>query len=319
MTLSLLEIADLGEPEAYAAFKAVRFADNGGEPCCPDPKCDRAPAYQLRCRREFTCKRCAKRFTVTTGTIFASRKLRFKHLLFAIKLFVDGVNGHAALRLRRDLGVSYKSAFVLAHKLREAMGSLQNDRPLTGTIEVDGIYIGGHVRPQNMKIENVDRRAHNGKRRTIVTLRERRPGGRSRSFVFKGESDAIPTMLKLIHPSADIVTDMGPAWSKLYLPFNSHETVNHTLGHVINGIHINGVESYHSRIRRGERGIYVSISGNHAQNYADEFSWREDHRRVSNGQQFRAVLGQAAKLPRSERWVGYWQKRPKPQPATASV
>lgn len=313
VTLSLFEIADLGAEEAYAAFRAVRFADNGGEPYCPNPECERTACYEYARRRLFKCKGCEKQFTVTSKTIFASHKLKYRQMLMAIKLFVDGVNGDAALHMRRVLGLSYKTTFVIAHKLREAMADLQNDRLLTGTVEIDGVFIGGHVRLENMKIKRTgDGRQYNEKRRSIVTLRERRQGGRSRSFVFKGEKDAIPTIKEMIHPSADVVTDMGPAWAKLYLPFNSHETVNHTLGHVIHGIHINGVESYHSRIRRGERGVYLSISGKHAQNYADEFSWREDHRRVSNGQQFQAVLGRAARLPRSTKWVGYWQKRPKP-------
>lgn len=313
VTLSLFEIADLSDEEAYAAFRAVRFADNGGVPYCPDSECGRTACYEYEARRLFKCKHCEKQFTVTSKTIFASHKLKHKHMLMAIKLFVDGVNGKAALQLRRNLGLSYKSAFVLAHKLREAMASLQADRQLTGTVEIDGVWVGGYIRQKNMKIDRPGNgRDYNENRRSIVTVRERRPGGRSRSFIFQGEKDAVPTILKLVHPSADIVTDEGSAWSKLFLKFASHKTVNHTQGHVIHGIHINGVEGFHSRIRRGERGVYVSISGAHAQNYADEFSWREDNCRVSNGQQFRAVLGRAARLPTSAKWVGYWQKRPAP-------
>jgi transposase-like protein len=315
VTLSLFEIADMSDDEAYAAFRAVRFADNRGEPYCPNDACRRTACYEYASRRLFKCKACEEQFTVTSKTVFGSHKLKHKHMLMAIKLFVDGVNGEAALHLRRNLGVSYKTAFVLAHKLREAMADLQKDRLLTGTVEVDGVYVGGFIRHKNMKIDRVDDgRRYNDSRRAVVTMRERRPGGRSRSFVLRSEKDAVPILKQIVHPSADIVTDQGTAWGKLYLAFNSHTTVNHTLGHVIHGIHINGVEGYHSRIRRGERGVYVSVSGAHAQNYADEFSWREDHRRLSNGQQFRVVLGRAARMPRSTRWVGYWQKR-KPAPA----
>lgn len=317
VTLSLFEIAEMSDDEAYAAFRAVRFTDNGGEPYCPNPECERTLCYEFAGRRLFKCKKCEKQFTVTSQTLFASHKLKHKHMLMAIKVFVDGVNGEAALHLRRNLGLSYKTAFVLAHKLREAMADLQKDRVLTGTIEVDGVYIGGYIRQKNMKIDRVDDgRKWNENRRAIVTMRERRAGGRSRSFVLQGEKDAQSIFDKIIHPSADLVTDLGSSWGKLYLRFNTHETVNHTLGHVIDGIHINGVEAYHSRIRRGERGVYVSINGAHAQNYADEFSWREDHRRVSNGQQYRSLLGRAARLPTATKWVGYWNKR-KPAPVGA--
>lgn len=313
VTLGLFEIANMSEPDAYALFKAVRFADNGGVPYCPTEACDRAPCYEYANGKHFKCKACEKKFTVTSQTVFASHKLSFKQIMITIKLFVDGVNGSSALKMRRHLGVSYKAAFVLLHKLREAMAELQNDRLLTGTIEVDGVYIGGHKRKPNMKInaptDEEDGRKWNDKRRSIVTLKERRQGGRSRSFVLQGEKDAVPIMMRLIHPSADLITDEGSPWKKLIWSFNSHETVNHTLGHMINGIHINGVESFHSRVRRGERGIYVSINKTHAQNYVDEFSWREDNRRVSNGQQFNDVFGCVARMRKSTKWTGYWNKR----------
>jgi transposase-like protein len=308
VTLGILDIAEMSDDEAYALFKAIRFADNGGEPQCPH--CDCKACYEYASRPLFKCKACEKQFTVTSGMEFHSRKLRIKQILVAVKLFVDGVNGEAALHLRRNLHISYKTSFVLAHKLRDAMASLQAESILTGTVEIDGCFTGGHVRPENMAADRGNTHVERAiKRRCIVTFRERRPGGRSRSFVFKGEKDAHDAIRNVIHPSADVITDQADTWGKLYLAFNSHETVNHTLGHVIDGIHINWVESYHSRIRRGERGVYVSINHKHAQNYADEFSWREDHRRVDNGQQYRKVLGRSITMKKS-RWVGYWQKRP---------
>lgn len=310
VTLGVIEIARLSDAEAYAQFKAIRFAENGGEPFCPHCGC--TACYTFTSRPLFKCKACEKQFTVTSKTIFNSRKLSLQTILVAIKLFVDGVNGKAALHLRRNLYLTYKTTFVLAHKLREAMASIQADHQITGEVEIDGVYIGGHIRPANMRADRTSKHAGAAqRRRCIVTFKERGIGGRSRSFVLKGESEAQPLIRDLVHPSADVVTDLADTWGNLLLDFNSHSTVNHTLGMVIDGIHINNVEGYHSRIRRGERGVYVSLNHKHAQNYADEFSWREDHRRVSNGQQFQSVLGRAVVMPASTRWVGYWQKRPK--------
>ena len=141
-------------------------------------------------------------------------------------------------------------------------------------------------------------------------MRERRAGGRSRSVVVADEKSAVPTIFSVVHPSAHVVTDEQSAFSKFYLHFDEHSTVNHSKGLMIGGVHTNALEAQHSRIRRGERGVYLHISGAHAQRYADEFSWRDDHRRVSNGRQFQTLLGRAATLAPDAELVGYWQKRP---------
>jgi transposase-like protein len=307
----------MSDADAYAAFRAVRFEESGGEPVCPGCDCD--ATYEFKARRLFKCKGCEKQFTLTSGTIFASRKMSLRDILTAIALFVNGANGHSALRLSRDLNCSYKTAYVLLHKLRDLMADIQAAHTLTGVVEIDGIYFGGHVRAENMKIDRKDRRKqYNEKRRAIVTIRERRRGGRSRAVVVKQERDAVATINAVVHPSSDLVTDQGTSWGKLFLPFNDHKTVNHSIGHMIDGIHINGVEGQNSRIRRAETGVYLQINSRHAQAYADELSWRDDHRRVSNGQQFQTVLSQAGRL-RSQKgwWLGYWNKRPRPEGATS--
>ena len=97
---------------------------------------------------------CRYQFSVTARTIFADRKRPIRDYLLAIAIFVNGAKGHSALQLSRDLDCQYKTAFVLAHKLREAMGSeVHNpDQPeLSGTVEIDGAYFGGNVKPANRK------------------------------------------------------------------------------------------------------------------------------------------------------------------------
>jgi transposase-like protein len=84
------------------------------------------------------CKACPCQFSLTSGTIFASRKLSFRDILAAIAIFANGAKGHSALQLSRDLNVQYKTAFVMAHKLREAMGNEGKVRTLSGAVEVDG-------------------------------------------------------------------------------------------------------------------------------------------------------------------------------------
>jgi transposase-like protein len=327
-TLSVVQIARMGEDEAYAVFKAVRFADSGGEPVCP--RCDCNAVYTYRARREFKCKACDKRFTLTSGTIFASRKLSYRDILTAIAMFVNGANGVAALKLGRDLNLSYKTSFNLAHKLRESMGSMRKAEKLTGVVEVDGVWVGGHVRPRNPTEARIDRRKLNpkdftpeqwkkveaslAKRKTIVTLRERRRGGRTLSIICDQEKDAVPFILAMTDEDAIIHADEGPAWGTLHF----HRTVlqvTHKRRYVDHdkkrrmAVHTNWCESFNSRVRRAERGVHHHISGRYLQRYADEFGWREDVRRQSNGQQFASLLRAATQAPISRDMKGYWQRR----------
>jgi transposase-like protein len=314
-TLSIVEIARMGDDEAYAAFKAVRFADNEGEPFCPYCGCD--AVYSYTSRRIFKCKACEKQFSLTSGTLFASRKLALRDILVAIALFANGANGHSALRMGRDLKISYKTAFVLLHKLREAMGAMRSPEMLTGVVEIDGVWVGGHIQKTNLVKNRNDRRRSNPKRRSIVTLRERRADGRTLTFVCKQEKEAVPMIQEHVDPSARLVADEAAHWGVLNAWFDMKQINHSKTGFSWGGVHTNWVESFNSRVRRLERGVYHHISQRIAA-YANETSWREDHRRHSNGDQFNLLLGAAAKLPASAEWRGYWQRRRPTAPALSA-
>lgn len=299
----------MSDADARAAFRAVRFAENGGEPFCP--YCGVDAVYEFKTRRIFKCKGCEKQFSLTSGTIFASRKLSFCDILTAIAIFVNGVNGVAALRLSRELACDYKTAFVLAHKLREVFGALATAEQLTGVVEIDGAWVGGTTRLGNIGNKGKrERQPKNGKARTVVSLRERGEGGRTLTFVTGHEKDAVPTILKHVHSSATIVTDEAGHWNVLHAHFDNVHHINHSkVWSQRNGVHTNIVESLNSRLRRNHRGVHHRISPQHLHAYAAEVAWREDFRRTSNGQQFMMVLGAAAKQPISRDWKGYWQRR----------
>ncbi|MCV0414125.1 MAG: IS1595 family transposase [Brevundimonas sp.] len=309
-TISIRDVARLGDEEAYALFKSIRFVENAGEPFCP--YCGIDAVYEYRSRRVFKCKGCDKQFSATSGTVFRSRKMSYADIMLAVVLFVNGVNGNAALRLSRDLGCSYKTAFVLHKKLSRVMASMQAEVQPTGMVDIDGAYIGGSIRQENLvKDRKGDgRKQFNTKRRSIVTARERRIGGRSRAWVVPTEKAADPSLKRTVNAAAHVVTDESPAYSRYFMHFADHSTVNHSVGLVVDGVHTNLIEAQHARIRRAERGVYLHINGNHAQRFADELSWRDDFRRLDNGQQFRMVLTRALKLSPDLELVGYWQKRP---------
>ncbi len=120
-TLNLKSIFRMSDDEAHETFTAIRFADNGGAAFCPRCQCTAVYIYSVR--RIWKCKACQYQFSLTSGTIFANRKLAIRDYLAATAIFVNAVKGISALQLGRDLDVQYKTAFVLAHKLREAIGA----------------------------------------------------------------------------------------------------------------------------------------------------------------------------------------------------
>src|SRR3954447_14327457 len=173
-TLSLKAIMRMSDDEAHERFVSIRFSDNGGAAFCP--RCECTAVYTYAARRIWKCKACNHQFSVTSGTIFASRKLPIRDYLAAICLFVNAVKGISALQLGRDLDVQYKTAYVMAHKIREAIGAEQTNIRLSGVVEVDGLYVGGHARQKNEKKDRPDRRLaeeQTGKRQSLVVARQR--------------------------------------------------------------------------------------------------------------------------------------------------
>jgi len=149
-TLSLRAIYKAGEQAAYETFCKMRWSETEGEAICP--RCGCVETYSITTRRKFKCKACHHQFSVTSGTIFASRKMDFVDLLAAICIIVNASKGVSMVQLSRDLDCQYKTAFILAHKLREAMAAeVHTGEVLAGHVEIDGAYFGGHVRPENRK------------------------------------------------------------------------------------------------------------------------------------------------------------------------
>jgi transposase-like protein len=311
-TLSLAQVFQMKDADAEMAFRRIRWAETNGEPVCSH--CGSLDAYD--CRRlkgapRFRCRACKKDFTITSGTLFASAKLPLRCYLAAIAIFCNEVKGKSALALSRDLNVSYKCAFVLLHKLREAMAEELKGRVVGGegkTAEVDGGYFGGYQKPANMKADRLDRRFtrnQNGKRKVVVIIRER--GGNSVPAVFSSESKASAFIKKRIAKGTTVHADESGAWDNLHERFEM-KRINHQEAYSLDGACTNQAEEYFSRLRRAEIGIHHHIAGAYLLRYAQESSWREDNRRVSNGDQVSRIAGLALKRGKSVDFTGYWQR-----------
>src|SRR5437899_1927321 len=273
-TLTLASVIRMTDEEAETMFRKVRWPDTDGASVCPH--CGGLDAYE--CRRpkgllRFRCSACRKDFSITSGTLFASHKLPLKGYLAAIAIFCNEVKGKSALALSRDLHLSYKSAFVLLHKLREAMAEEMRGRVVGGEgkeAEVDGGYFGGYVKPANLKEHRIDRRFarnQNGKRKVVVIVRER--GGNSVPAVFRSESQASAFIRARIAKGTVVHADEAGSWDNLHERFEV-KRINHQEAYSPDGASTNWAEEYFSRLRRAEIGIHHHIAGAYLLRYAQE-------------------------------------------------
>jgi transposase-like protein len=305
-TLSLRSIYAGGERAAYRRFCALRWPETSGRPICP--ACGCLDVYDLRTRQRFKCAACHRQFSVTSGTIFASHKLSFVDLLAAICLVVNASKGLSAVQLSRDLDVQHKTAFVLMHKLREAMAAETREAVLAGVVELDGAAFGGHVRPANARTDRVDRRLlehRSDRRRVVVALRQR--GGRTLTRTFLREAEGVGFARERVVPGSVVAADEVAHWDPLMADF-AMRRINHSEAYSRDGVHTNHAESFFSRLRRMIGGQHHKVGARHLGAYAVHAAWLEDHRTQSNGALADRLIGRALAAPVSRSWKGYWQR-----------
>jgi transposase-like protein len=315
-TLTLASVARMSDEEAERTFARLRWATTGGKAICPKCGCDTCYEGRRKGCRRYQCKACHKDFTLTSGTLFASRKMPLRAYLMAIAIFVNEVKGKSMLALSRDMGCSYKASFVLAHKLREAMAAEVRQTGIGGAgrrAEIDGGYFGGYVKPANRRENRKDRRlAENqtGKRKVVVVIRERGADGRTLPGVFRSEADALNFIRTRIAPQTTLYADEAMAWNDLHARFELHR-INHQEAYSLGGpdeINTNAAESFFSRMRRGEIGHHHHVAGPYLIRFAQEAAFRETHRRTPNGAQVDRIVTLAMRHRPSVDFAGYWQR-----------
>jgi transposase-like protein len=318
-TLSVRQVFELSEDEALQVFKEVRWGKGGAItcPCCGAIDCH----YFIRTRRQWRCKHCKHTFSVTSGTVFAFHKLPLKVYLAAIAIFTNAVKGISALQLGRDLGVQYKTAFVLAHKIRESLMEQRELLKLDGEIHMDGAYVNGHIRPKNKKAERIDRRLakyQKPNKRCVFVMRQKcreiadshlAGAEKTLTFVLKGENQADVGRLTEAHVASTsiICADEIHAYDLLHAKFDTRR-VNHAQEYRSDaGITNNLAESYFARFRRMQYGQVHRFGNLYLANYANEAAYREDTRRWANGLIFRDIATKCVKTKTHHDWCGYWQ------------
>jgi transposase-like protein len=226
-------------------------------------------------------------------------------LLLAACIFVGGAKGVSSLQISRYLGRQYKSSFVLAHKMREAM-----QRPelgLCGTVQVDGCTIGGHLVAENMSGVSGKRcyRRKLENRRVVVVARE--PFGKTKAFVGKKEADSVPAIIKTLAPNSLVHADGSKAWNGLLKSYKLAR-VHHCDAYSQDGVHTNWAESYFAMLRKMHYGTHHQISARYLEAYTNELAWRQDNRQIAESDKVRLLLTRCLSTPPSESWRGYWQR-----------
>lgn len=314
-TLSVRDVFALSDNEAFALFKEVRWG-KGEEVACPVCGVIGKHYFKLT-RKQWQCKDCGHTFSVTSGTVFAFHKLPLKVYLAAIAIFTNAVKGISSLQLSRDLGVQYKTAFVLAHKIRESLMEQRELEKLDGEIHMDGAYVNGHIRPKNKKADRIDRRlAVNQKpgKRCVFVMRQKcqelaAGASKTLTFVLKSENQEEVSKLAAAHiqPSATICADESNAYDPLHAKFDTRR-VNHSVEYKADdGTTNNLAESYFARFRRMQYGQVHKFGNLYLANYANEAAYREDTRRWANGRIFNDIMKKCARTLTNRDWCGYWQ------------
>lgn len=188
------------------------------------------------------------------------------------------------------------------------MGAEHKTRKVSGHVEIDGACFGGYVKPKNHKDDRVDLRKkahHTGKRRRVMVMLER--GGKTPPFVCDHESDSLGEIVRRVEPGTSLYADEASCWDAMHGRLTT-QRINHSVSYSDEGVCTNQAKSYFSRLRRAEIGTHHHISGNCLSAYAGEMAWREDYRRVFNGEQFALIVSAALAHSVSQQWKGYWQR-----------
>ena len=268
-------------------LEAQRWPDG---PYCPHcGECDAITRLQGKSTAPglCICKSCRKKFSVTVGTIFERSHIGLAKWMLAFRLMASSKKGVSAHQLHRSLDVTYKTAWFMAHRIREAM-RVESPEPLGGpgkVVEVDETYVGG--KESNKHAAKRNSRDMFGRKEAVVSLVERKGNVRSYHVANVTSKTLRPIIVQAAHRSSHLMTDGARLYPAVGREFAAHSSVNHEAGEYVRysakiAMHSNTVENYFSILKRGIIGVYHHVSEAHLSRYLNEFDFRYNTRLISD-------------------------------------
>lgn len=338
--LTLEAVMSWTKRECVTYLAVARWGSADVMPC---PHCGTTTKHYFRpLELRWKCKGCDSTFSVTSGTVYADRKMPLQRFIATLLGWANGSAGKPALQLRRDTKSSYNATFSLLHKAREGLARMNNVGVLCGVQEGDGMdalgkdYKGKRNQPQVRSQPKPQIPAHLLKpadgepvgppapfkaqkrarmpegRRLCLTFRQRgvvKGKGAVRTRVVTALQESAMTVSKFarqfLSTSSHLVTDEDPSYAKLGKSFASHHTIKHSEAFSKDGINQNQAESFNARLRRSLEGTYLNVSRKYLHEYACEAAWREDTRRLSTGERLQMLLNHALNAGLSHWWRGF--------------
>lgn len=267
------------EDKCRAYLEELRWPD--GPEC---PRCKNRSVSRIEGRGQYDCNSCRYQFSVTAGTALHDSHLPLWKWFLTAYMMIESKKGVSANQIKRTIGVSYKTAWYLCHRIRSAMGDACNT-PLNDIVEADETFVGGKARGKG--------RGYTGNKACVAGVVER--GGEVRLKVIPDRTR------KALHDFLDGTVDLKSLeaiytdeWEAYKGFSDDHQTINHSLEEWVRGdIHTNTVESVWSLLKRAIIGAYHQISHKHLDAYLDELEWRFSNRR--NPYLFRDTIAQLVK------------------------
>lgn len=288
MDMNLLTLARTYDSDAKCRDYLEQLAWPDGVKC---PRCESTKISKIEKRNQYDCDSCRYQFSVTAGTIFHDSHLQLWKWFAAIYLMCESKKGMSAMQIKRTLGIGYKTAWYLCHRVRAAIQSVEGkeEARFVGEVEVDETYVGGKA--QNMHAWDRKKANLTGVKGKIAVIGPIERGGRVRARLVPSTDTA--TLDSFVREAVSqkvtlIATDEYSGYRLLGKDYN-HGVVTHSKGeYVVGAIHTNSIESFWSLLKRAIVGSYHKVSKEHLPAYVAEFEFRFNNR--NNPHLFRDTL-----------------------------
>ena len=299
--IGIEELFDLfpNEESAIKWFEAIRWPSGRHCPHCGSTDTKIKPSGKPQ---PYRCSDCHKHFSCKVGTVMGGSNLKVRKWVFAMYLMSTNLKGVSSMKLHRDLGVTQKTAWMMAQKIRQ--GWTEGKGMLSGTVEVDETYLGGKY--HNMHKSRKPRMVGAGTqdKTPVVAIKERESRKIRAKVTQPVSSITLQRMVQeTVRAGSTVYTDQNRGYMGLKKKNYRHEAVNHSVGeYVRNQAHTNGVESFWATLKRGYYGTYHRMSPKHLERYVTEFSGRHNVRELDTIDQVaflaKGIVGK--KLPYKE-------------------